>query len=299
MTTMNSSKYTPMKQYMKVIAVLNMKGGVGKTTSSLNIAAGLANKGYKVLLIDIDPQANSTDILLDIKHEELTLNPEVLSAINSMDIEALDKALASLSSHVSREIYIDEMLVDAEKTEAYESTIENLDIIPSRLELANVERDIRTSNAALHLRLIKVIKKLKKDYDYIIIDCPPIINALTINVLNAADEVIAPIKIDRGAEKGLMMTIRELIEIAESYNLDILIRPLFTMVQLNNTDKHRIEVLKQFENEIVKPIQVTVRHQEKPISTSSYVNKIIINDPRANVGKDYQSVVDYLEEIWN
>ena len=128
MTTVNINKHTSMEQYTKVVAVLNMKGGVGKTTSSLNIAAGLANKGHKVLLIDIDPQANSTDILLDIKHEELILNPEVLSAINSMDIEALDQALASLSSHVSREIYIDEMLVDAEKTEAYESTIKYLDI---------------------------------------------------------------------------------------------------------------------------------------------------------------------------
>ena len=283
---------------MKTIAVLNMKGGVGKTTSSLNIATGLANKGNKVLLIDLDPQANSTDILLDIKQEEVTLSKEVFEAINDMNIDGLDGALAALTDYEYKEVFIDEMLLNSNLTKTYPSSIENLDIIPSRLELANVEREIRNSNAAIHNRLINIVRKLRGQYEYIIIDCPPIINTLTINVLNVVDEVIAPIKIDRGAEKGLIMTIRELIAIASSYNLDILVRPLFTMVQRNNTDKNRIENLKRFTNDIVKPIEATVRHQAKPISQASYDNDIVINDLKANVGKDYQAVVDYLLETW-
>lgn len=284
---------------MKTIAVLNMKGGVGKTTSSLNIATGLANKGNQVLLIDFDPQANSTDILLDIKQEELTLDSKVLDAISNMDIKSLDAALQRLTDYDYREVFIDQMLLDASCAETFHTNIENLDIIPSRLELAGVEREIRNGNQAIHNRLIRVIRKVSKDYDYVIIDCPPIINTLTINVLNVADEVIAPIKIDRGAEKGLIMTIRELIQIATSFELDILIRPLFTMVQRNNTDKERISKLKEFSNNIIKPIEATVRHQAKPIAQSSYDNTIVINKAKANVGKDYQAVVDYLINEWS
>lgn len=282
----------------KIIALLNMKGGVGKTTSSLNLATGFANKGNKVLLIDFDPQANSTDILLDIEQEEIYINQDVISAINNMDHQQLDIALNSLNNYEYSEFFVDQMLLDTTLTTTYQSKVENLHIIPSRLELANVEREIRNSNAALHNRLKAVLRKIEDEYDYIFIDCPPIINTLTINVLNVVDEIIAPIKIDRGAEKGLIMTIRELLVIADSYMLDILIRPLFTMVPRNNTARDRIEVLSQFKNSIVKPIGCTVRYQDKPISQASYDNELVINNLRANVGQDYIDVVDELKKEW-
>src|SRR5699024_6268872 len=101
-------------------------------------------------------------------------------------------------------------------TTTYRTKFKNLHIIPSRLELANVEKSIRNGNEAMHLRLFNVIDKVADEYDYIFIDCPPIINTLTINVINVVDEIIAPIKIDKGAEKGLLMTIRELLAIANS-----------------------------------------------------------------------------------
>lgn len=283
----------------KVIALLNMKGGVGKTTSSINIATGFANKGKKVLLIDIDPQANSTDILLDIKQDEIYINEEVIKAIDSLDVAGLQSALSKLNKHQYKEVFIDQMLFDPNLTSTYKTKIDNLHIIPSRLELANAEKTIRNSNEAAHNRLKKVIKKIQGEYDYIFVDCPPIINTLIINVLNCVDEIIAPIKIDRGAEKGLIMTIQQLMEIAVSYDLDISIRPLFTMVPRNNTAKERMDVMRGFQNKIVKPIEVTVRYQDKPVTQASYDNEMVINNTSVNVGKDYQEVVDALYEEWN
>lgn len=283
----------------KVIALLNMKGGVGKTTSSINIATGFANKGYKVLLIDFDPQANSTDILLDIKQEEIFINDEVTEAINMMDSDKLEVILKSLNQYDYSETFIDQMLFDPELTTTYQTTVKNLHIIPSRLELARAEKEIRNGDTAVHNRLKKVVKKVQKEYDYIFIDCPPIINVLTTNVLNIADEIIAPIKIDRGAEKGLIMTIQQLIGIANSYDLDILIRPLFTMVNRNNQSKERLEVLSLFKNDIVRPIDAQIRFQDKPVNKASFDNELIINDQKANVGQDYRDVVDYLDKEWN
>lgn len=283
----------------KVIALLNMKGGVGKTTSSINIATGFANKGYKVLLIDFDPQANSTDILLDIKQEEIFINDEVTEAINMMDSDKLETILKSLNQYDYSETFIDQMLFDPELTTTYQTTVKNLHIIPSRLELAKAEKEIRNGDTAVHNRLKKVVKKVQKEYDYIFIDCPPIINVLTTNVLNIADEIIAPIKIDRGAEKGLIMTIQQLIGIANSYDLDILIRPLFTMVNRNNQSKERLEVLSSFKNDIVRPIDAQIRFQDKPVNKASFDNELIINDQKANVGQDYRDVVDYLDKEWN
>ena len=283
----------------KIVAFLNMKGGVAKTTSSVNIAAGFANMGHRVLLIDSDPQSNSTDILLDIKQEEVFLNQDVIDAIGSRNTKALDGLLDSLSNYEKKEVFLDQMLEDSNLTTTYRTKFDNLHVIPSRLELANVEKSIRNGNEAMHLRLFNVIDKVADEYDYIFIDCPPIINTLTINVINVVDEIIAPIKIDKGAEKGLLMTIRELLAIANSYRLQIPIRPLFTMVNRNNTDRDRLIAISNFSNEIIKPIPGTIRTQAKAITQSGYENEVVINNPKLNVGQDYQVVVDYLNEEWS
>ncbi|CAM2752157.1 AAA family ATPase [Erysipelothrix rhusiopathiae] len=283
----------------KVIALLNMKGGVGKTTSSINIATGFANKGNKVLLIDLDPQANSTDILLDITQEEAFLNNDIITAIENRDTKTLDVLLEQIVSYQHKEIFIDQMLMDDSLTSTYQTKFENLHVIPSRLELANVEKSIRNGNEAMHLRLFNIIEKLKEEYDYIFIDCPPIINVLTINVINVVDEIIAPIKIDKGAEKGLLMTIRELLAIANSYRLQIPVRPLFTMVNRNNTDRDRLKAISTLDNSVIKPIPAVIRTQAKAITQSGYDNKVVINNPKFKVGGDYQEVVDYLDKEWS
>lgn len=247
---------------MKTISILNMKGGVGKTTTAINLAVGLGNAGHRVLLVDFDPQANSSDILLN--HSEDTYK------------------------------HIDEILEDQEVA-VMPTQYSNVGIIPSRLELALMERKILLSTKAQHSRLYKALKPIREEFDYIIIDCPPILNLLTVNALNASDEVLIPIKIDVAAEKGFAITLENLKEIAESYDLDIDYKVLFTMVNRNNADKQRIDHINKLCNE--KVIHTQIRYQAKPITLAGYKQTAVINSI-SKVAMDYKDLVDELLDTW-
>jgi len=151
----------------KVIAIAQHKGGVGKTSTAVNVGAALAMKGYKVLLIDLDAQANLTDSL-GIDNQGATI---VNALTNGETVEAV---------HVYGNLYA----------------------IPSSLDLAGVEVQLLNSYAR-ELILKGIIDNLRKAYDYILIDCPPSLGLLTVNALTAADEVIIPLQAQYLAVKGL------------------------------------------------------------------------------------------------
>ncbi len=156
----------------RVISVANQKGGVGKTTTSINLAACLAEKGKKILLIDIDPQGNSTRGL-------------------GIDKKSLDSTIYEL------------LLGDDNiKTTCINNVIENLDLIPSDVELAGAEVElIGIENSSFILK--KDLEEIKYNYDFIIIDCPPSLSILTINALCASDTVLVPIQCEFFALEGL------------------------------------------------------------------------------------------------
>ena len=145
----------------KIIAVLNQKGGVGKTTTTYNIASVLANEGNKVLMIDSDSQASLT-LMMGI--DPLSTDDNLAAIFDGVDI---NKCLSS-------------------------SPIDNLDYIPSSLSLAKVETKLMSVMLGREFKLKKALEQLKKRYDYILIDCPPTLGLLTINALIASGTVIAP-----------------------------------------------------------------------------------------------------------
>ncbi|CEQ25363.1 sporulation initiation inhibitor [[Clostridium] sordellii] len=174
----------------KVIAVFNQKGGVGKTTTNVNLSASIAKMGKKVLVLDLDPQGNSTSGYGIEKNEVESTIYEVL--INNDNIE--------------------EAII---KTE-----FENIDIVASATELAGAEIEF-TSVEEREYILKKAIDNVKDNYDYIFIDCPPSLGMLTINCLTAVDSVLIPIQCEYYALEGVSQLMETISLIKRSLNPDL------------------------------------------------------------------------------
>lgn len=156
----------------RVIAVANQKGGVGKTTTAVNLSACLADAGKKVLLLDIDPQGNATSgIGLEKKEIKLCIYDALIN-----------------------EIPLKKIIVP--------SKIKNLDVVPATIQLAGAEIELVTTMSR-EVRLRNVLAEVREQYEYIIIDCPPSLGLLTINALTAAETVLVPIQCEYYALEGL------------------------------------------------------------------------------------------------
>ena len=177
----------------KAIAIFNQKGGVGKTTTNINLAACLALKGKKVLILDIDPQGNTTSGM----------------GINK---KGLEKTMY--------EVLIDDQLKP--KDAIMQTSIKNLDIIPASVQLAGAEIEL-VQLESREKRLKKAIDTIKDGYDYIFIDCPPSLGLLTINSLTAVDSVLIPIQCEFYALEGVsqLMSTIELVKKNLNKNLEI------------------------------------------------------------------------------
>ena len=156
----------------KIMAFSNQKGGVGKTTTCVNMAAYLAQKGYKSLIVDLDPQGNATS------------------------------GLGFAKSDIKASVY--SVMIDETPIEdaVYKTCVDGLDILPSTIDLAGAEVELVYIKDREHV-LKKVLEKARASYDYIAIDCPPSLGLLTINALSAADTVIIPIQSEYYALEGL------------------------------------------------------------------------------------------------
>lgn len=247
---------------MRTISMLNTKGGVGKTTTSVNVATGLAMQGKRVLLVDLDPQSNTTSNYV------------------------FDTPEANTSTLLKGETTPDETIVAAD---------ENLWLIPSYLELAQTEVDMRMqSNMPQHNRLLKALEQVKNRFDYCIVDCSPTINLLTINAIIASDLIIVPIKPDKYALQGFGVTTQNIKQIKENWELNLDMKILFTIVNRNNEEKAIIEQLSALLPGNV--FNTIVRSQPKPIAAASAANKAVIRDTRKDVGvaEDYRKLVEEL-----
>lgn len=183
----------------RIIAIANQKGGVGKTTTATNLSACLAEKGKKVLTIDIDPQGNTTSGLGINKD---TLENTVYEMI--LGICELDECIQ-------------------------ENVFENLSLLPSSINLAGAEIELIGIEEKEYI-LKKQIDKVRDDYDFVIIDCPPSLNTLTVNAMTTADTILVPIQCEFFALEGLTQLIHTINLVRERLNPDLEIEGVvFTM----------------------------------------------------------------------
>ena len=175
----------------KAIAIFNQKGGVGKTTTNINLGASLALKGKKILMLDIDPQGNTTSGI----------------GVSKRDLEYTVYDLLIEDNFDTKEAVI-------------HTNIENLDIIPASVDLAGAEIEM-VQLEGREARLRKAIEKVKDSYDYILIDCPPSLGLLTINSLTAVQSVLIPIQCEFYALEGVSQLVSTIDLVKKSLNKDL------------------------------------------------------------------------------
>lgn len=240
----------------KIIAIANQKGGVGKTTTSVNLGAGMATLGKRVLLVDIDPQGNTTSGV----------------GINKADV-----------ANCIYDILINE--VNPQET-ILETQIEGLHIIPATIQLAGAEIEL-VSTISRELKLKKALNAVKSNYDYIIIDCPPSLGILTINSLTAADSVIIPIQCEYYALEGLSQLLNTVRLVQKNLNPHLKIEGvLLTMLDARTNLGIQVieEVKKYFQEKVYKTIiPRNVRLSEAP----SHGQSIITYDNRSKGAEVY------------
>ena len=240
----------------KIIAIANQKGGVGKTTTSVNLSACLAHLGKKVLLIDSDPQGNATSGV----------------GVNKGDVQ-----------DCIYNILIDDVPV---RDVILPTDIENLEIVPATISLAGAEIEL-VSTISREVRMKHAIQDIREDYDYVIIDCPPSLGLLTLNALTASDSIVIPVQCEYYALEGLSQLLSTVRLVQKHLNESLYIDGvLLTMFDARTNLGIQVieEVKKYFQDKVYKTIiPRNVRLSEAP----SHGKPIILYDPRSKGAEVY------------
>lgn len=246
-----------------IISIANQKGGVGKTTTSVNLGAGLAYLGKKVLLVDIDAQGNATTGV-------------------GIDKAAIEKCVYNV-------------LVEDEdiRTIIQPTAVKDLDILPATIQLAGAEIEL-VPTISREIRLKRALQPVRDEYDYIIIDCPPSLGLLTINALTASDSVIIPVQCEYYAMEGLSQLLNTVRLVQKHLNKDLAIQGvLLTMLDARTNLGLQVidEVKKYFRDKVYRSvIPRNVRLSEAP----SHGKPIMLYDAKSRGSEVY---LDLAKEV--
>lgn len=257
----------------KVIALTNQKGGVGKTTTAVNLGVGLAKQGKKVLLIDADAQANLTMALGYNRPDDL---PFTLSTV-MQDI-------------------IDDKTVDVSQGIIHHE--EGVDLIPSNIELSGLE--VRLINALSRESVLKTyVNEVKRDYDFVLIDCMPSLGMITINSLAAADSVVIPTQPHYLSAKGLELLLRTVSKVKRQINPKLRIDGiLMTMVMpRTNISKDIISSVKSAYGQKIRVFDTQIPHSVRAVEATAEGKSIFAYDKGGKVAAAYDQFAKEVVEI--
>lgn len=255
----------------RVIAVVNQKGGVGKTTTAVNLASWLARKGKFVLMIDMDPQANATSGF-GIQHEEVP---------------------RSVYDVLVGQAYMRDVVMD--------TTVEGMRIVPAKQDLAGATVELVPVENREY-RLKQAIAEVESQYDYVFIDCPPSLGLLTINSLTAAKEVLIPVQCEYYALEGLGQLLSTVELVREHLHPDLkILGAVLTMYDRRNNLSD--EVLKQihqyFPNKVFRSV---IPRNVKLAEAPSHGKPISEYDPKSKGGRAYETLAQEIiegEQVWH
>lgn len=259
--------------HCKVIAITNQKGGVGKTTTTVNLGVGLAKDGHRVLLIDADPQGSLT-VSLGIK-----------------DPDSLDESLATVMT-----ASIEDMQLPPETGIVQHN--EGVDLMPSNIELSGIETGLfNTMSREFVLR--NYISSVKHNYDYILIDCMPSLGMMTINALVAADSVIIPSQPNFLSTKGLNLLLRSISKVKRSINPNLRVEGiLLTMVDSRtNNAKDIISSLRESVGQNIRVFDTEIPHSVRAAESALAGVSIFTHDKNGKVAAAYENLTKEVSDI--